>query len=523
MSTHPASSSRQKPGSTVASATGTERWIPAFAGMTFFMVLAACTVGPDYKRPTAPIPISYKGDAGKGEASWREARPADAIDRGAWWSVFDDPVLDALLRQVEVSNQNLEAAEAAYRLAAAQVAEARAAFFPTADIDASAERSRFPGSRPFGSGVIANSFRAVGSASWIPDVWGRVRTNVASTVATAQASAGDLAAARLAAQGQLATAYMQLRVLDELRRLLEAAVKAYAESLRISQNQYDAGIAAASDVAQARTQLESTRARAIAVAIRRAQLENAIAVLIGKPPSEVRIEPVAGLPRLPDIPAGLPSRLLERRPDIAAAERRMAAANAEIGFAATAFFPEIILSGESGIAAADIAKLLSASSRVWSLGSALVQTIFDAGARHAQVEQARAAFERTVALYRQTVLEALQQVEDQLAALRVLTQQAAALDAAVAAAREAERIIANQYLAGTVSFTSVVVAQTAALGNAETALDVRQARLLAAVALIEALGGGWEASQLPSRERIKEDAPLNFSPLPPPDALPRPW
>ena len=254
-------------------------------------------------------------------------------------------------------------------------------------------------------------------------------------------------------------AYINIRVLDELRRLLDASVNAFAESLRISQNQYNAGIVSAADVAQARTQVESTRARAIAVAIQRAQLETAIAVLIGKPPAELSVPPAPRLPILPRVPAGLPSSLLERRPDISAAERRMAAANAEIGVAATAFYPDIVLSAEAGTAAAEIAKLVSASSRLWSFGSTLVQTVFDAGARHARVEQAVATFDRSVALYRQTVLDALREVEDQLAALRILAEQAAALDEAVTASREAERIISNQYLAGTVSFTDVVVAQ----------------------------------------------------------------
>ncbi|HEX2152176.1 MAG TPA: efflux transporter outer membrane subunit, partial [Stellaceae bacterium] len=399
-------------------------------GAAILLALTACTVGPEYVRPTAPVPASYKWEAG-----WREARPADAADRGAWWSVFGDPVLDGLLRQVEISNQNLMAAEAAFRTAAAEVAEARAAFFPTAEVNASAQRSRAGASRSSGAGIadqsgrIGNAFRASGSASWIPDLWGRIRLNVTGAVATAQASAADLAAARLAAQAQLAAAYIQLRVLDELRRLLDAAVTAYAESLRISRNQYNAGIVSAADVAQARTQVESTRARAVAVAIQRAQLENAIAVLIGKPPSELSIPPARGLPVVPEVPAGLPSSLLERRPDIAAAERRMAAANAEIGVAATAFYPDIVLSAESGAAAAEIARLVSASSRLWSFGSTLAQTVFDAGARHAQVEQALATFDRSIAVYRQSLLDALREVEDLLVALRILTEQEAALEA----------------------------------------------------------------------------------------------
>ena len=490
--------------------------------LTVCLVLTACTVGPEYVRPAAPVPPSYKWEEG-----WREARPADALDRGAWWSVFSDPALDALMRQVEISNQNVAAAEAAFRNTAEAVAAARAGFFPTVDVNASAARARTGISRGSGAGVtdgsgqIGNAFRATGSASWIPDLWGRIRLNVTSAAATAQASAADLAAARLAAQAQLATAYMTIRVLDELRRLLDASVKAYSESLRITQNQYNAGLVSAADVAQARTTVESTRARAIAVAIQRGQLENAIAALIGKPPSELSIAPGPGLPVLPEIPAGLPSSLLERRPDIAAAERRMAAANAAIGIAATAFYPDIQLSAEYGIAAAEIARLVSASSLLWSFGATLTQTLFDAGARQAQLEQSLATFERNVALYRQTVLDALRDVEDQLVALRILAEQEAALEAAVTASREAERIISNQYLAGTVPYTSVVVAQAAALNNAQAELDVKQSRLLAAVALIEALGGGWEAAQLPSRERINELAPLNFSPVPPPIAWPQ--
>ena len=486
--------------------------VPGIAGLAILLTASGCTVGPDYRRPPAPIPAAYK------DAGWEPARPADAIDRGAWWSVFRDPLLDGLERQIDVSNQNLKAAEAAFREAEAIVAQARAGYFPTATVNAEAQRSRSAG-----SGHIANFFSVTEAASWVPDLWGKIRRTVEGNIASAQASAGDVASARLAAQGQLASDYVQLRIADELKRLLDAAVQAFGESLRIAQNQYNAGTAAASDVAQARTQLESTRAQAVAVGVLRAQLEHAIAVLIGKPPAELTIAPVAAVPPLPEIPAGLPSTLIERRPDIAAAERRMAATNAQIGVAEAAFFPTVTLSADAGTAAATLGKLLSASSRLWSFGSTLVQTIFDAGTRHAQVEQARAAFDAAVADYRQTVLSGFQQVEDELAALRILAQQAAAEDIAVASAREAERIIFNQYKAGTVAYTNVVVAQTAALSNAETALNVRQSRLLATVALIQALGGGWEAGQLPGTERIERDSPLNFSPLPPADAVPSFW
>jgi NodT family efflux transporter outer membrane factor (OMF) lipoprotein len=486
------------------------KWLPACAGMT---LLIGCTVGPDYRRPPAAVPVAYK------EAGWRAARPADAIDRGAWWSVYRDPVLDQLERQVAVSNQNLKAAEAAFRQAEAIVTQARAGYFPTSTINAQAQRSRSSG-----SGRIANAFSITEGASWVPDLWGKVRRTVEGDVASAQASAADVASARLAIQGQLASDYLQLRVADELKRLLDEAVKAYGESLRISENQYRAGTVSASDVAQARTQLQTTQAQAIAVGVLRAQLEHAIAVLIGRPPSEVTIAPLAAVPGLPDIPAGLPSALLERRPDIAAAERRMAAANAQIGVIESGFFPTVTLTADAGTAAAMLGKLLSASSRVWSFGGTLVQTIFDAGARNAQVEQARSAFEAAVADYRQTVLTGFQQVEDQLAALRILAEQAAAQDVAVGSAREAERIITNQYRAGTVAYTNVLVAQTAALTTAESALNIRQSRLIASVALIQALGGGWDAAELPSRDRIEADRPLDFNPFPPADAFPsRPW
>jgi NodT family efflux transporter outer membrane factor (OMF) lipoprotein len=276
-------------------------------------------------------------------------------------------------------------------------------------------------------------------------------------------------------------------------------------------------------VAQARTQVENTRAQAIATGVLRAQLEHAIAVLIGKPPAELTIVELPTVPALPEVPAGLPSELLERRPDIAAAERRMAAANAQIGVAEAAFFPTITLSADYGISASMLKRLFNTASRMWSVGSTLAQTLFDAGARHAIVEQDRAAFDATIADYRQTVLTGFQQVEDELAALRILADQAIAQEAAVVASREAERIFLNQYKAGTVAYTSVVVAETTALANAETAINIRQSRLLANVALIQALGGGWDASQLPGRDLIETDVPLNFNPLPPADAVQSFW
>jgi len=474
----------------------------------------ACTVGPDYSRPSAPVPAQYK------EAGWKVGEPLDGIDRGAWWSIYRDPVLDGLERQIDISNQNLKAAAAAFQQAEWIVAQARAGFFPIGDVNASAQRSRTGGGSSsttgFGrSGFISNVFSTSASASWVPDLWGKIRRTVESDVASAQVTAGDLATARLSAQGALASDYLQLRVADELKRLLDATAKAYAESLRITRNQYAVGAASQSDVAQAETQLRSTEAQAIAVGVTRAQLEHAIAVLIGKPPAELSIAPTEVVTEVPDIPAGVPSALLERRPDIAAAERQMAATNAQIGVAVAAFYPTITLSANYGVSASLINKLLIDQARFWAFGSSFVETVFDAGARNAIVQEALAFFDQTIANYRQTVLTAFQQIEDQLAAQRILAQEAETQAAAVTSAREAVRIINNQWLAGTVNYTSVVVAQATALANEETALNIRQGRLIASAALIQDLGGGWDVTQLPARGRIEEEAPLNFSPLPP--------
>jgi NodT family efflux transporter outer membrane factor (OMF) lipoprotein len=478
------------------------------------VVVSACTVGPDYRRPDAPVPTQYK------EAGWKVGEPSDAIDRGAWWSVYKDPILDDLQKQIDISNQNLKAAEAAFQQAEWMVAQARAGFFPTFNLNASAQRQRTGGGSSSStgagrSGFTSSSFSTSASASWVPDLWGKIRRTVEGDVASAQASAGDLASARLAAQGTLASDYLQLRVADELKRLLDAAASYYGESLRITRNQYQSGTADQSAVSQAEAQLESTQAQAIAVGVTRAQLEHAIAVLIGKPPAEFSILPTEAVIAVPVIPPEMPSVLLERRPDIAAAERLMASANAQIGIAEAAFYPTITLSANSGTSALTLNRLLATSSRFWAFGSTLVETVFDAGARAALLEEARAFFEETIANYRQSVLTAFQQVEDQLAALRILAQQAEVQDRAVAAAFEAARIINNQYLAGTVAYTSVIVADQTALTNAVTAVNIRQSRLVASAALIQALGGGWDVGQLPTRDRIEENAPLNFSPFPP--------
>jgi NodT family efflux transporter outer membrane factor (OMF) lipoprotein len=495
-----------------------ERGVGWIGGIATAVFLAACTVGPDYQRPGVPVPALYK------EAGWKVGEPLDAIDRGAWWSVYKDPLLDDLEKQIDISNQNLKAAAAAFEQAEWIVAQARAGFFPTFDLNASAQRSRTGGGSSSStgagrSGFTTSLFSTSASASWTPDLWGRIRRTVEGDVASAQASAGDLASARLAAQGTLASDYLQLRMSDELKRLLDAAASYYSESVRITRNQYQSGTADQSAVSQAEAQLESTQAQAIAVGVTRAQLEHAIAVLIGKPPAEFSIPPTEAMIAVPVIPPEMPSALLERRPDIAATERLMASANAQIGVAVAAYYPTITLSADAGASALTLNRLLATTSRFWAFGSTFLETLFDAGARAAVVEETRAFFDQTIANYRQTVLTAFQQVEDQLAALRILAQEAEVQDKAVAAAFEAARIINNQYLAGTVAYTSVIVADQTALADAETAVNIRQTRLVASAALIQALGGGWDTGQLPSRERIEENAPLNFSPFPPADRV----
>jgi NodT family efflux transporter outer membrane factor (OMF) lipoprotein len=487
------------------------------------VTLGGCTVGPDYVKPDAPVPVAYKeawkpGPLAKG---WEQARPMEAIDRGAWWSIYHDLVLDGLERQIDISNENLKAAEAAFREAEATVAAARAQFFPGVNADASAQRSRTSannGRTSFGGGTIQNNLSTELTASWVPDLWGSVRRTVESNIASAQASAATLANARLSAQGTLATAYVELRTADELSRLLDASVKAFTQALQITKNQYAGGTTDISAVQQAQAQLDATRAQLIAVGVTRGQLEHSIAVLMGKPPAAVTIAPVEGteaMLRVPLIPFELPSALLQRRPDIAASERDMAAANALIGVDAAAFYPDVTLSADSGVSAEMLRRLFTTSSRIWSFGSTLAQTVFDGGAHNAQLAHDEAAYDGAVATYRQSVLTALQQVEDELVAERVLAEEAVAEDSAVKAARQAEATINNQYLAGTQAYTAVIVAENTALADAQSAVNIRQSRLVASVALIEALGGGWDASMIPGADKIESDQPLNFNPLPP--------
>ncbi|CAG2148854.1 putative efflux pump outer membrane protein TtgC precursor [compost metagenome] len=464
------------------------------------LVLAGCAVGPDYQRPDAPVPKAFKEASEAMPAwtgDWKTAEPQDATARADWWRVFGDPALDDLMAQVQISNQNIKAAEAQYRQATASLQAARAGFFPV--IGASAGLSRGASST---GGRITNGQNATLSASWEIDVWGRIRRQVESAQAGAQASQADLAATLLSTQATLAQSYFLLRIADSQRALLDRTVADYEKSLLLVRNQYQAGTAQRSDVLQSETQLKSAQAQQIDIQITRAQLEHAIAVLVGKPPADLTMAVVEVDDAIPNVPVAVPSTLLERRPDIAAAERRMASANADIGVAQAAYYPTLSLSATGGLTAGTLARWLSLPDRVWSVGAGLAGTVFDGGLRGAAKAQAVAAYDQTVANYRQTVLGAFQEVEDNLAAARLLGQEATVQNDALRSAREALALVNNRYKAGTAGLLDVLTAQTAAYTAERTALSITGRQYTAAVTLIAALGGGWhdpsaEAAQPP--------------------------
>jgi NodT family efflux transporter outer membrane factor (OMF) lipoprotein len=458
------------------------------------LALTACTVGPNYVRPSVETPASYKETK-----EWRKSEPADNVIKGAWWNIFSDPQLDALEEQVDISNQNIIMAEAQFRQARALVQAGRAGYFPAVTTSPSLSRSRSSANTGGASGgTTFSNLLMPADVSWEPDIWGKVHRTVEANQANAQASAADLEAIRLSMKAELAQDYFQLRALDADKKILESAATSYQKFLELTKNQYAAGVASSADVLQAETQLKTTQAQAIDVGVQRAQLEHAIAVLIGKPASvfSIAASPLTALP--PDIPAGVPSELLERRPDVAAAERQAAAANARIGVAVAAFYPSLTLSGSGGFEAANMARWLSWPSRFWSVGASIAETVFDGGLRAALTDQARASYDASVASYRQTVLTAFQEVEDNLAALRILEEEARTQEEAVRAAERAVQVTLNQYKAGTVSYLNVIVAQTAALTSERTAEDIAGRRMSSAVLLIKALGGGWDADSLPS-------------------------
>jgi len=471
------------------------------------MLLAAsalcdCEVGPYYHRPAAPTPTVYKRIEG-----WTPAQPSDAADRADWWTVFNDPTLNDLESKVAISNQNLIAAEAAYRQARALVSEQRAALWPTINGTAAASASHSGAGAELqtgtgtttgpntGRGVLQNYQLELGG-TWEPDVWGRIRREIENARANAQASAADLANARLSAQMELAADYITLRELDEQKRFDDDTVKAYAESLKITQNKFDAGVAAQSDVDQAETTLHNEMAADTALESQRAVQEDAIAILTGVPPASLDLPSAPWTLTPVDIPPGVPSTLLERRPDVAAAERQAAAASAEIGVATAGYYPDITLTGSGGTDASKLAQLFSPQSLLWSVGAQAAETIFNGGLTHAQVQAARASYDEAVANYREAVLTAFDQVEDNLAAQRVLAAEQPDLQASVKSADDALRITQNEYRAGTVDYTTVVVAQAAALSAHNAELQLEANRLTTTVDLIVALGGGWNASQL---------------------------
>ena len=447
--------------------------------------LSACAVGPDYRRPDASSPASFK-EAPQAEAGWFAAAPADTLDRGPWWQLFGDAELNALVQQVEVSNQNVAAAVAAYAQANALVREQRASLFPSVTLDGSAKRSG--GGASNGAG---NSLQLGVGASWAPDLWGKLGRGVESAQANAQASDADLAAARLSAQGELATNYFSLRDADTELALVRSTVEGFERSLTITQNRYNAGIAPRTDVLQAQTQLANTRADVATLTNQRAQLEHAIAVLVGKAPADFTLPVATWNMAVPAVPLFVPSELLQRRPDIAAAERAVAAANAQIGIQRSAYFPSLSLSGSIGNAGSRVADLFGASTSLWSLGLSVAQTLFDAGATKARVEGAEASRDAAVARYRQTVLTAFQAVEDQLSTTRALAEQAALRRAASEAADLTEQQLLNRYKAGQVSYSEVVTAQASALSARRTLSQLAASRQAAAISLIQALGGGW--------------------------------
>lgn len=490
-------------------------WVKIFL-TTIVLFSAGCTLGPKYQKPTVPVPPSYKElTPGSNETQiWKTAQPNDGGERGKWWQAFNDAELNALEERASVSNQNIAAAAANFLAARALVREARSQYLPTVGTKPSIVNSRpspaqFGGITPpgasSGAGLTVKSFNAFSlpfDASWEPDFWGRIRNSVRSSVFAAQASAADLENVRLSAEAELAVDYYQLRAQDALKQVLDSTVAAYQESLDITRSRDMAGLETEEAVAQADAQLKAAQARDTNLGILRSHEEHAIAVLIGQPASSfsLPVEPLKA--NVPAIPVGIPSELLERRPDIAAAERAVAQANAQIGIAKAAYFPSVILSASGGLGNTSITDWFTWPSRFWSTGPSLVETLFDAGLRRATVQQFQASYDQTVANYRQSVLTAFQQVEDNLASLRIASQDIEQQDAAVEAAGTSLRVATVRYRAGVDPYLNVITAQTILQGAEETAVNFRMQKMVASVQLIKALGGGWDASRIPSPKEL---------------------
>jgi len=470
------------------------------------LLLTACMVGPDYVTPSTPTPAAFKETG-----NWKPAEPKDDTIRGPWWEIYHDHELNALESQVNISNQNVLQAEAQFREAAAAVKVARAALFPSVTANPTyteaqgsqdlSAHSNSAGSQHVGATTIG-TYNLPLEASYMVDVWGAVRRSVEANATTAQASFADLENARLSYQATLAEDYFSLRGIDAQQELLQTTVVSYQKYLDLTTNRYNSGIASKGDVAQATTQLDTTKTQLIDLGVQRAQYEHAIATLIGKPAPLFSLGPTPLTATPPKIPLAVPSVLLERRPDIAGAERRVASANASIGVATAAYYPTITLSGSTGLAAIQLSELFSGPSFFWSVGPAIAQTVFDAGKIHGQVEEARANYDSTVAAYRETALTAFQQVEDDLSGLRILKEEAEVSDEAVKAAQESLAIATNQYKAGTSDYLTVISAQAIALNDEVASVTIRTHRMTTSVLLIEALGGGWDASKIPAASNI---------------------
>jgi NodT family efflux transporter outer membrane factor (OMF) lipoprotein len=472
-------------------------WLGILLGIAVLQ-LSGCAVGPKYHPPVVQTPSAYKelGD-------WKPAQPNDQNLGGEWWKIFQDSQLDALEAQVSVSNQNLKAAEAQFRQARAALRYNRADYYPTVTAGPSASRTRVSSNRPPPSsifdGITYNDFVLPFDFSYQADVWGRVRKNVESFREQAQASAADLATVNLSMHADLAIAYFQARSLDAEEQLLNSTAQQYEEALELNQSRFEGGIASEVDVEQAKTQLQTTRAAAIDVGVLRAQYEHAVAILIGKPPAEFSLPPLPLTAPPPRIPVSVPSDLLERRPDIASAERLVASANAQIGVAKSAYYPMISLGASGGFESSTITTLLQGPSGLWSVGLSAVGTVFDVGRRRALNDQARAAYDSQVATYRENVLTGFQQVEDGLAAVRILENEASVQDEAVVAAQRSLDLSITRYKGGVTTYLEVITAQSAALSDQVTAVNILGRRMANTVLLIQALGGGWDKSSLPER------------------------
>ncbi len=487
---------------------------------------SGCGVGPKYVRPSVETPSSYKELAqggGQNEGNWKTALPSDAAVRGKWWEAFHDPQLNELEEKASLSNQNIAAAAASFLAARSLVRQAKSQYFPTVTTNPSIMNSR-PSAAQFGglqtgspTALTVKSYTDYSlpfDASWEADLWGRIRGNVHANVYAAQASASDLMNVRLSEQAELAADYYELRAQDSLKQILDSTVVAYQETLELTQSQYRAGLSSDEAVAQAEAQLKAAQAQDTNLGVLRAQYEHAIAVLIGQSPSSFSLSANVLAASPPATPVGIPSELLERRPDIAAAERSMAQANAEIGVAKAAYYPTILLTASGGFGTSSFTSWLTWPNRFWSVGPSLAETIFDSGLRKATVQQYRAMYDQTVANYRETVLTSFQQVEDNLASLRILSQTVEQQDAAVAAAARSLHEAEVRYKAGLDPYLNVIVAQTTLLNDQQSAVNFRMQQMVASVQLIKALGGGWDASQIPSPKQIQANSSLGSNARP---------